>query len=94
MRQTMWSKAEKLKDQVVFEGEARGRSFFKVGDYNIVFLCNGKFTYLESCTCTAHSVYGGDPRIDMKNKCSYTIAVDKALPIKNGKIFETEDKET
>lgn len=83
MRQIIFKKAEKLKKEVIFEGECRGKSYFKVGDYNIVIACNGKYTFLESCTCTAHSIHGGVT--DMKMLCGYVLAVYKFIQNGNNK---------
>ena len=83
MRLIMWNKAEKLKDKVIFEGECRGKSFFKVGDYNVVIAYNGKYTYLGSCTCTHHSIFGGTT--DMKMLCAYVLAVYKFIQNGNNK---------
>lgn len=78
MRLSIFKKAERLKEKVVFEGEGQGRFFFKVNDYLITLHNNGKYTYLESCTCTQHAIHGGIT--DMKPLCSYVLAVYKLLP--------------
>ena len=83
MRQIIFRKAEKLKEEVVFEGECRGKSFFKVKDYNIVLACNGKYTFLESCDCVQHSIHGGTT--DMKMLCAYVLAVYKFIQNGNDK---------
>jgi hypothetical protein len=87
MRVSIFRKAEKLKDKVICEGEAHNRIFFTFKDIpnppRISLFCNGQYTCLESCTCQAHSIHGGMPQVDMKNLCSYVLAVYKTLPMKN-----------
>ena len=86
MRTAIFKKAEGLKVIVIEDGSIRGKSYYTFKDTEnpplITLACNGKYTYLESCTCTHHSIYGGGPKVDMKNLCSYVIAVYKVLPLK------------
>lgn len=42
-------------------------------NYNVVFDCNGKYTYMESCDCDAHAIHGG--LADMRNICFVQLAV-------------------
>ena len=86
-------KAEELVTKVIFEGEnelekdgiiTRKSYFtFKLKDPpSVTITSNGQYTYLESCSCKAHSVIGGLPDVNMKNLCSYTLAVYKSLGVK------------
>ena len=54
---------------------------------NVDLKFNGKYTYLHSCTCMHHALHGGVT--DMKNLCSFVLAVYKVLPI-NTKLFESK----
>ena len=98
MRQSIWRKAELLKDQVKFIGEGRDRkgkiSYFEVGDVQIEIICDGKKTFVNSCTCTHCSVHSAKAQI-CENKlalCSYKIAVMKALPI-NTELFTKDENQ-
>lgn len=82
-------KAEKLQDKVVFEGEHEleregeviRKSYFSFKDIkdppSITITCNGRYSYLESCSCVHCSVYGGIT--NMKQLCAYALAVYKSL---------------
>ena len=93
MRQAIWVKAEKLKNKVKPVGEVRDKrgkiSYFEVEDVQIEIICDGKKTFINSCTCTHCSVHSAKAQI-CENKlalCSYKIAVMKALPI-NTELFK------
>ena len=75
MRLNIFIKAEKLKHLVKLEEETKDKSYFDVDGKKICLANNGKYTYLESCTCTHHSTFGGIT--DMKMLCSYVLAVYK-----------------
>ena len=81
MRLTIFKKAEKLKDKVVCQGDIRGKSFYTFKEIEnpplVTLTCNGKYTYLESCTCTHHGLHGGVT--DMKILCAYVLAVYKKI---------------
>ena len=82
MRLQIFKSAEKLKDKVIKKEQTSDRAYFtfKVENPPLVTLyCNGQITYLESCTCKAHSLLGGMPEINMKNLCMYVLAVYKSL---------------
>ena len=87
MRISIFKKAEELKERVVKQGELRDRAYFTFKDVEspplITLACNGKFTYLESCSCLQHSIHGGLPQVNMKNLCAYVLAVYKSLGVKN-----------
>lgn len=87
MRQSIFKKAELLKEKVKHTGDARGRkgkiSYFEVEDVLIEIICDGKKTFVNSCTCTHCSVHDGrsQRRENRLTLCSYKIAVLKALPM-------------
>jgi|TARA_Y100000310_G_scaffold344207_1_gene455727 hypothetical protein len=85
MRIRIFKNAESLKDKVICEGESEDKLFFTFKDIKdpplVTIHCNGKYTYLESCTCMAHSIHGGV--INMKNLCQYVLAVYKIYPKEN-----------
>ena len=97
MRQSIFKKAELLKDKVVEQGSLDNKSFYSFEIDNaplITIICNRKYTYIESCTCQHCSIFHGIAE-RVKNHsmlCSYKIAVIKALPIPS-KIFEKEPRE-
>ncbi len=76
-------RAENLKDKVIEQGRTDSKIYFSFKDITdppvICIHTNGKYTYLESCTCKAHSILGGMPEINMKNLCVYILAVYKSL---------------
>ena len=76
-------KAEKLVDKVVEQGSVDGKTFFTFKDIEtaplVTIATKNGYTYLESCTCKHHSIRGGLPEVDMKNLCSYVLAVYKYL---------------
>ena len=88
-------KAEELVPKVVFEGENElekegiviRKSYFTFKDIknppSITITCNGRFTFLENCTCSQHTINGPLPEVNMKNLCSYVLAVYKSLGVKN-----------
>ena len=93
MRFNIFVKAEKLKNKVYIKGTTRDRAWFSfkgLDDPPVVILKlePGKYTYLEACTCTHHSVHGGMPLVDMKNLCSYVIAVYKSLPFEKSELVK------
>ena len=96
MRLSIFKKAEQLKSKVIIEGEALNRTFFTFKDMenppSICIISNGQYTYLEYCTCQAHSLIGSMPNVDMKNLCSYVLAIYKILPLKENKIFIENEK--
>ena len=73
MRLEIFKKASKLHD-VELEGESRDRIYLRVGDYGVTIFCDTKNTFVEKCTCTHHSIFGGLPGIEMRNLCSYTLS--------------------
>jgi len=79
MRTSIFRNAEFLKDKVVEEGQSRDKIFFTFKDIKdppaITLTCNGKYTYLETCTCSHHSIHGGVT--GMKMLCQYVLAVYK-----------------
>lgn len=92
MRKSIFKKAEKLKDLVVLDGEIeieRGEEIIKksyftfkeIADPPLITLANnGKYTYLESCTCTSCSIHLGTASLEGKHPlCSYQIAIMKYL---------------
>jgi len=83
MRLNIFRKGTRLVNKVVEEGSLKNKAWFSFKDIDdppsIVLANNGKYTYLEACTCTHHSVHGGLPEVNMKNLCSYVLAVYKYL---------------
>jgi len=90
MRMSIFNKANKLKELVVFEGESmdKKRNFFDVDGKKLVISFNGKYHFVESCTCTHCSLFQG---LDDKVLCSYRIALLKALPLKQ-ELFDMKIK--
>ncbi len=80
-------KANQLVDKVVCEGTysvgGTTKTYFSFKDIKdppaITITCNGKYTFLESCSCSQHSIHGGLPEVNMKQLCSYCLAVYKSL---------------
>jgi len=81
MKDTMWKNGEVLKKQIKLEGSTIDRTYFDVAGKKLCIVNNGRYSYVESCTCTACAIYGG--LTNMGNLCSYKIALHKYLPIKN-----------
>ena len=91
LRLSIFKKAEKLQGKVVFEGEneiekdgiVTRKSYFSFKDLkdppSLTITCNGKYTFLENCTCSQHSIHGGLPEVNMKQLCAYVLAVYKSL---------------
>ena len=80
---TIFVKAEKLTKLVKLEAELPNKAYFDVDGKKVCLaLKDGKYTHLESCTCTHHSLHGPMPQVNMTNLCSYVLAVYKRLPIK------------
>ncbi len=78
-------KAEKLVSKVICEGTyqvgSTTKTYFSFKDIkdppSIVITCNGRYSYLEACSCTHCSQFGGIT--NMKQLCSYVLAVYKSL---------------
>ena len=83
LRVSIFKKANSLQHKVIEQGTARDRAFFTFKDVEdpplIILVCNGKYTYLEACTCTHHSLHGPMPEVNMKNLCSYVLACYKYI---------------
>ena len=80
MRVNIFKKAEELKNKVISEGSARDRLYFsfEIDDPPQVCLAmNGKFSYLESCTCSCHSIFGGIT--DMNTLWTYVLGVYNSI---------------
>lgn len=77
MRKSIFVKAEKIKGLIKVEFDCATKIFFDVDGKKVCIANDGKYTYLESCTCTHHAVHGGVT--DMKMLCSYVLAVYKWL---------------
>jgi len=76
MRFSIFSKAEKLKNEVKLETETNDRAYFDIDGKKVCLVCNGKYTYIESCTCQHCSLHlPFCPQI----LCSYRIALIKYL---------------
>lgn len=79
MRNSIFVKAEKLKDKVTFEGSGRNLEWYSIKEVenppSISLSCDGKGTEM-TCTCKSCSIH------THKYLCSYKIAVLKALPLK------------
>ena len=80
MRYSIFRKAELIKHKVVKTDEKGDKAYYTFKDMNeaplITIVSKGKYTYLESCTCRHHSIYGG---FKMEILCSYTLAVYKSI---------------
>ena len=76
-------KANKLVSKVIEQGSLEGKSYYSFKDIEdaplITIATDNGITYLESCTCVHHSVKGGLPEVNMKQLCSYVLAVYKSL---------------
>jgi len=96
MRFSIFKKAKDLQGKVYLQGTTSNRAWFSFKELDdppvvILKLEPGKYTYLEACTCTHHSIHGGMPNVDMKNLCSYVIAVYKSLPFEKSELFKEND---
>ena len=70
------AEAEKLKNEVKLETETNDRAYFDIDGKKVCLVCNGKYTYIESCTCQHCSLHlPFCPQI----LCSYRIALIKYL---------------
>ncbi len=87
MRFSIFKKAEELKDKVIEDGEAFNKAYFTFEEIEnppliTLALEKGKYTFIESCTCTHCSTHLAVAELKGKlNLCSYKIAVLKAIPI-------------
>lgn len=94
MRLSIFKKADKLVDKVVYEGEGKDMAFFSFKDIDIedppkvIILLGDEKTMLGPCTCSHCSVHGG---VHPNVLCSYKIAVLKRLPrLKDGNPKQTD----
>ena len=89
MKTSIFAKAEKLKDKVIYIGSGRNLSFFTfdIDDPpKVSFKSSEKGTMLNSCSCHHHSIQPAHSGV----LCSYVIAIIKAIPLKDGKIAGVE----
>ena len=83
MRYSIFQYGEDITD-IVFVGETPNKAFFKVKGELVSLACNGKYTYIESCTCKHCSTHMAVA--ELRNNiqlCKRKIALIKWLKYKN-----------